>query len=149
MQFTFNPDVKWKKYSVNWFLYVIAVVVTMVSTFSNMLELGIIQLIIGLILQLLIILFGITRVMFYYKMPNKVYLRLEENSISLYRPNLLTRIKIEFRNIERVVEMDDMFLLVQDNGKEEHINKAWLTEEAIMMLKKELKFILSERAIFT
>ncbi len=122
---------------------------TVVSTFSNMLEIGMIQLIIGLILQLLIILFGITRVMFYYKMPNKVYLRLEENSISLYRPNLLTRIEIKFRNIERVVEMDDMFLLVQDNGKEEHINKVWLAEEAIMMLKKELKFIFSERAILT
>ncbi|SFM06960.1 hypothetical protein SAMN04487943_107105 [Gracilibacillus orientalis] len=149
MVFKFNPDVNWKKYTINWLLDVIAIVIIGIITFYNMFEFYSIQLIVAILLQVLLVVFGITRVMYYFSLPNKVYLKLEEDYISMYRPNLVSKNRIEHTHIKRVVEMNDIILLVMENGKEEQIRKEWLTEEDTMVLKNELKTTFGEKVIFT
>ncbi|MGP4041660.1 hypothetical protein ACTWP4_17400 [Gracilibacillus sp. D59] len=147
MEFNFSPNFKWKKYSIGWLLYVLAIVITgVVTTFltSNSTEL-----MITIILQVLLVVFGINRVIYYYNLPNKVYLRMEEGYLLMYRPNVLSKKQIEYSNIKRVVEMKDMILLVMKDGKEEQIHKEWLTEKDFLMLRKELQSTFGDMSMFT
>ncbi len=140
LQFTFRPDIKWKKYTFNWLLYVLAIVITGIITFFNLHNSDSIKLVVAIILQVLLVVFGIFRVIYYFNLPEKVYVRLEDHSIFIYKPNLQKK-QIELTNIIRVVEMKDMILLILESGKEEQIHKAWLTDEDILLLKKELNSI--------
>ncbi|QGH35239.1 hypothetical protein GI584_14805 [Gracilibacillus salitolerans] len=118
----------------------LAIVITGIITFFNLLNSDSIKLVVAIILQVLLVVFGIFRVIYYYNLPEKVYVRLEDNSMFMYKPNLQKK-QIELTNINRVVEMKDMILLILKSGKEEQIHKAWLTDEDILLLKKELNSI--------
>ncbi|MGN8645713.1 hypothetical protein ACTNEO_08575 [Gracilibacillus sp. HCP3S3_G5_1] len=146
MRITFNPDIKWKKYMINWSLYVLGIVIVgMIMSFN----LSNTRLIIAIILYGLLILFAISRMFFYFKLPSKVYLRVEKDYISLYRPNLISHKKIEYRDVNRIVERKDQILLIMDNGKEEQIQKEWLTEGDLKKLIAELQAIFGEKAFLS
>ena len=90
---------------------------------------------------------GIYRAIYYFKLHQKDYLIIGESSLSIFRGIIFPRRTINFNQIERVVQIDEVIILKLHSGKEEQINTEWLSDKNNADLKKELKQIFGSNAI--
>ncbi|GGF34674.1 hypothetical protein GCM10010954_37200 [Halobacillus andaensis] len=84
---------------------------------------------------------GLWQMVQYFRMPEKDYVRLEKDHITLDKGALLPRKTVHFDRVERLAEINDVMLLKMENGQEQEIYTEWLAHEDT----KELRISLKER----
>ncbi len=93
------------------------------------------------------ILLGISKAIYYFRLHKKDYLFMQDNSLSIHRGSILSRKVINFNKVERVAQVNDVILLIMDDGKEEPIYTDWLSNNDTIELKKKLKERFASKAI--
>ncbi|MDX8046617.1 hypothetical protein SH601_11550 [Gracilibacillus sp. S3-1-1] len=135
MEWSFNPSFEWGKYKVKWSLYILSVFITLVSSSMTM---DVIGMYIILFSSLIAIIVGINRLAFYFDISNKVYVKIAQGYLSMYRGNLFGKKEIPLTEIKHVVNSNEQVILLTENYKEWPIEKNWLTKEDVAKLMEVL-----------
>ncbi|MCP3029421.1 hypothetical protein [Halobacillus sp. A5] len=92
-------------------------------------------------LAAVILLSGVWQMVGYFRMPEKDYVRLEEERMTFDKGTVLPRKSVEYEKVDKMSDMEDLILLKLRDGQEQEIHTDWLEEQDY----KELRQTLSER----
>lgn len=146
MNYKFNSKRKSFREGIKSVVYVLAMLFIGILQYIT-LDAGYTANMILIIVYTIIILFGIYRTIYNFKLHKEDYLIVDENSLSIYRGNIFPRKIISFDQIERVVQVNGAIILKLFNGKEEQIYTEWLSDKKTLELKNEFKQIFGSKAI--
>lgn len=90
----------------------------------------------------------IYRAIYYFKLPQKFYLIIENNSISIHRGHFFPRKQILFDNMKSAVKLNnEAIILILENGQEEPIDTALLSDQDKEGLEKMLRLKLESKLV--
>lgn len=92
-----------------------------------------------------IFLLGIWQMIHYYKMPERDYVRLEDDILEIRLGIADPNTRLADEEIERIQQMDDVISIKSDKGEEENIYLENLSEEDAEALLNELKHYYGNR----
>lgn len=146
MELKFSEKRKWFKAGIRSILYTLAVFFSGIILFISMDADETANRLLMIICTLFILL-GIYKALYYFRLPKKDYVVIEENLISIHRGNIIPRKIIKFNRVKRVVQVNEVISLLLSNEREEHIYTDWLSEEDTSQLKKKLQRRFGSKAI--
>ncbi|UOQ86221.1 hypothetical protein [Gracilibacillus salinarum] len=147
MHYPYSSTVNWRKFSI--YCLLVAFVIIFIGSYYILQSTGIgsyANIIIS-IAYLAVILFWLLRGMYYWKLPNKTYIGANEDQLTIDRISFFRTRTIPLEQVQRIVDREEMFIVVVSNGKEEVIQKKWLLEKDVEQLKRELSSLFGDRYV--
>ncbi|WP_077618158.1 hypothetical protein [Bacillus sinesaloumensis] len=146
MGFKFVSRKKWKREAVTSLLYVFTITTLILISFFSFDGGGFTNPILTFV-YIVLIMGGIYRATYYLKLHKKDYLTIDDKSFSIYRGNILPRKQIPFSHVQRVVQVNDVIILLMKDGKEEQIDTDYLSNKDKSELTKTLKLLFATKTV--
>ncbi|QOR64906.1 hypothetical protein IM538_13730 [Cytobacillus suaedae] len=145
MGYRFEPRMKWVRQGIFSILYaLILIFLGIYETFTSKMGSYSNSYIIVMVLVMVVMVY---RAIYYFKLPHKFYLIIENNSISIHRGDLFPRKLIHFDNVKSAVKLNEAIILILDKGQEEPIDTDFLSDEDKKGLEKSLSLKLESKLV--
>ncbi|UOQ47245.1 hypothetical protein MUN88_14340 [Gracilibacillus caseinilyticus] len=147
MHYQYSSMVNWRKFSI--FSLLVALLIIFIGSYYLLQSPDIVSTTSAIItvLYLAVILFWLLRGFYYWRIPNKNYIVFDKDQLTVDRISFFRTRAIPLEQVQRIVDKEEVFIVVVSEGKEEVIHKNWLLEEDISKLQRDLHALLGESYI--
>ncbi|KAB8125500.1 hypothetical protein F9U64_22545 [Gracilibacillus oryzae] len=137
MHYTYGNSSKWRNKGILSIITGALVILVWIITFIDN-ELSYVVFLILTAIFLVFVCFRVYRAIYYFKLPEKDYVIIDDNSLIL-KEMFLPNYKIPYAEIKHVAKINKILVITLENNREKHIYLDWLDKEDSSHLIEQLQ----------